>query len=206
MCGSSELRAGAIRWPRAQGGTERGPGQVRWGEIRVRTSPAGMPYRAQRPTSLRIDRPAIRWMDRALPWLFFGCPAFVLVALDRTGIALAWVTAVGLALAYLQRRVIELRADASGLSVTHAGVRRLVQQVQRHQVQRVFWAGRGARCAVWARTPEGPTLLFDHVDPVQARALEEKIERILGLDGRRKEGVEAELERRVEENVEGHAC
>jgi len=80
------------------------------------------------------------------------------------------------------RPVQRLEASAEEVAVRHGGFLGREIRTRAAAVRRVFWAGRGARCAVWAQTERAHALLFDGLDPRQVASLERKLEQVLGLD------------------------
>jgi len=180
-CGAAfEPAPGPIRWPRPRSDDPLPDGDVDWRDVRVRERLPEDAYRSDRPAGLEVSRPKPTWTERATAWLAFGSPSFVLAAMGNPGSGVFWAGAVTAGLMYTQRRVVELTIDASTTRVVHDGWRRVERALPTGGIRRVFWAGQGARCALWAKTPERNELLFDHVPPDLARALEGRVARVLG--------------------------
>jgi len=181
-CGEPfEPEAGAIRWPLPLADEPAAASrEVDWRDVRVRELLPEDAYRSDRPAGLSISRPRPAWTERVAAWLALGSPSFVLAAMGNPGSGVFWAGAVTAGLVYTQRRVVELSIDASTTRVVHDGWRRVEHALRTDDIARVFWAGQGARCALWARTPRGNELLFDHVPPDLARALEARVAHVLG--------------------------
>lgn len=171
----------AIRWPRRLADEPApAPRDVDWRDVRVEERLPEDAYRSDRPAGLCVSRPKPSWPERVTAWLALGSPSFVLAAMGSPGSGVFWASAVTAGLMVTQRRVVELSIDASTTRVVFDGWRRVDRELPTDRIGRVFWAGQGARCALWASTPEGNELLFDHVPPDLARALEGRVARVLG--------------------------
>lgn len=187
VCGEERrLRTGSIRAPLALAKENaREVPEPRWRPLVLREHRGRGPYRSEGQTALTLERPPVGAPQLAMVSAGLGWPAVPLLVMVSPVQALVWLTfafCMAALLVYGARPVQRLEADVEGVRVRHGGMRSRERGTRSNQIRRVFWAGRGARCAVWAQTDEGHELLFDGLGPDQAASLERKLEHVFQLD------------------------
>lgn len=199
-CGEARaIEPGPIRAPTALAGDDARPiPEPEWAPLSLDERASGSPYRDGRCAGLTIRRPAVGLRQLALGGAMFGWPALFIALAHEPLAAAGWLVFAAVTSALLvfgARPVQSLDASVAVLEVQHGGFRGEVVTTRAAAVRRVFWAGRGARCALWAQTEGDHVLLFDALAPDQAAALERKVEQVLGLDREdRSRGAEARLQ------------
>lgn len=160
---------------------EEATADVGWGALALDLRYEGAPYRDSRPSGVSLRAPRARVSQRVGAWAVLSTPAIVAAPLGQLLFAGIWAGLAGLFVATVSM-TRELVVTPHEIRATLHGVRSRTTTLEAGQVREVWWAGRGGDCSTWARTDEGPVLLFDGLTPAQARALTAHVGVVIGLD------------------------
>ena len=157
-------------------------GEPRWGDVLLEESGGRSPYRDGQPDHLRVRRSPTVAKRLVTAWALGAAPAILPAAFGWWWAAAGWASVMGLTLVAGVSPIRDLEVSPRGVRIRRRGWRAGVHTVDVERIRRIGWAGRGARCHVFAQTEDRTyELLFDGLTPPQAEVLEGKIARLLGV-------------------------